>query len=105
MEITITRFVSFEHDGSLKAFCDVSIGSVVLIKGVRIVEGKKGPFVSMPRQLSRNGKWYDSIVPLTKEVKTSIHEAVLAAYERELRLDAGQERRERNARGVRTATP
>lgn len=80
MNITITRFVKFENEGALKAFCDVTVSNLVLIKGIRVVEGKCGPFVSMPRQLSKNGKWYDSVVPLSQEIKRQLHRTVLEAF-------------------------
>lgn len=80
MNVSITRFVRSETDGALKAFCDVSIGGVVLIKGLRIVEGRLGPFISMPRQQNKVGKWYDSVVPLCPTVKKNIVEAVMEAY-------------------------
>ena len=76
----VTRFVPFKNQGALKAFCDIAVEDLLLIKGVRIVEGKRGPFVSMPRQLSRNGKWYDSVVPLSKETRVRLIELVLETY-------------------------
>ena len=81
MDVRITRFVKFDGKGTLKAFCDVAVGNSLLIRGVRVVEGKNGAFVSMPRQLSGTGKWYDSVVPLTPEIKLNIHRAVLEAFQ------------------------
>ncbi len=81
MSFTITRFVKFDGDGALKAFCDVSVKDILLIKGVRVIIGRNGPFVSMPRQQGRNGKWYDSVVPLTKETRLKLIQAVLEAFE------------------------
>jgi len=78
--VTISRFVRHDQDGALKAFCDVVIGGAVLIKGIRVVEGRTGPFISMPRQQSRNGKWYDNVVPLCPVVKENLSRAVLEAY-------------------------
>ena len=80
MHYTITRFVKFEGLGSLKAFCDVSISDLFLIKGIRVVEGRTGHFVSMPRQQGRGGKWYDSVVPLRKETKAELSRIVLEAF-------------------------
>ena len=48
MDFTVTRFVKFSGQGSLKAFCDIAVGDLFLIKGVRVVEGRTGPFISMP---------------------------------------------------------
>ena len=82
MDVTITRFVLFEGAGSLKAFCDVAVGNLVLIKGVRIIGGRTGLFVSMPRQQSKDGTWYDSVVPLSKEMRREISRVVLETFER-----------------------
>ena len=80
MDVRITRFVRFANEGSLKAFCDVAIERLILIKGIRVVEGREGPFISMPRQQSKNGKWYDSAVLLTRELKCELARVVLDAY-------------------------
>ena len=79
-ELAVKRFVKFEGGGSVKAFCDVTVGNSFLIKGVRVVEGKKGLFVSMPRQQGKDEKWYDSVVPLTKATRAELGRIVLAAY-------------------------
>ena len=80
MEFKITRFITCESNGSLKAFCDVAAGERLLIRGIRVVQGRKGPFVSMPRQQSRNGKWYDSVVPVSKHVRAELSRIVLEAF-------------------------
>ena len=79
-ELSVQRMVKFDGEGSLKAFCDLAIGDAFLIKGLRVVEGKKGLFVSMPRQQGKDAKWYESVVALTKEAKDEVSRAVLGAY-------------------------
>lgn len=81
MEITVKRINRLDGEGTGRAFCDVAIAGTVLIKGIKVVEGKKGIFVSMPRQQGKDGQWYDSVVPLTKEARQQISEVVLQAYE------------------------
>lgn len=80
MELTVTRFVIAEGEGALRAFCDISVGGLILVKGIRVVEGRGGLFVSMPRQQNRVGKWYDSVVPLCPDLRSRIEQAVLKAY-------------------------
>ena len=80
MEFSITRFVAYNQNTSLKAFCDVAINRSLLIKGIRIVEGRNGPFVSMPRQKGTKGDWHDSVVPLSKELKDELHRLILETY-------------------------
>ncbi|MBI2870988.1 MAG: septation protein SpoVG family protein [Candidatus Omnitrophica bacterium] len=69
-----------DGEGPLKAFCDLIVGDKVLVKGIRVVEGKNGLFVGMPRRQGTDGKWYDTVFPLSKEVRRTLQEEVLAAY-------------------------
>ena len=80
VELSVKRIVRFDGEGSLKAFCDLAIGEFLLVKGLRVVEGKKGLFVSMPRQQGKDGKWYEVVVMLTKEANTEVSKVVLDAY-------------------------
>jgi len=48
-----------------------------------VMDGKKGMFVSMPREQAKDKKWYDSVRCLTPEVKEEIASKVLAAYRAE----------------------
>ena len=82
-KLSVERMVRFEGEGSLKAFCDLAIGEMLLVKGLRVIEGKKGLFVSMPRQQGKDAKWYESVTALTKEAKDEVSRVVLEAYQRE----------------------
>ena len=79
-ELAVKRIIRFSGEGSLKAYCDLEIGEIVLIKGLRVVNGRNGLFVSMPRQQGKDAKWYDSVVALTDEVKREVGRVVLGAY-------------------------
>ena len=81
MEFGVQRLIRFEGQGSLKAFCDLVVGERLLIKGLRVVEGKNGLFVSMPREQGKDAKWYDNVVALTKETKQELNRVVLDAYQ------------------------
>lgn len=77
--IQVSRIYKFDGDTKLKAFVDVSFGSIV-VKGLRIVDGSNGLFVGMPRHQGKDGKWYDTVYPANKELKQQINDLVLAAY-------------------------
>ena len=79
----VRRLIRFEGEGTVKAYCDLAIGSLFLIRGLRIGGGKNGMFDSMPRQQGKDQKWYDQVSPLSKEVKKAVEEVVLAAYEQD----------------------
>lgn len=80
MEMAVHRMYRFDTDRPLKAFVDVTIDDVLLIKGIRVMDGKKGLFVSMPREQSKDQKWYDTIRCLTIAIRDQITEVVLEAY-------------------------
>ena len=78
--IRVSRIYRFDGDTKLKAFVDISLGGIV-VKGLRIVDGNKGLFVGMPRHQGKDGKWYDTVYPTTKEIKEELNSLVLAAYQ------------------------
>jgi stage V sporulation protein G len=81
MELMVLRLIKFDGEGSLRAFCDLQVGDMFTIKGLRVVNGRKGMFVSMPRQQGKDTKWYDMVEPLNSEVKQEVERLVLTAYE------------------------
>ena len=80
-ELSVKRMVVFNGEGSLKAFCDLAIGEMFLIRGVRVIEGKQGLFVSMPRQQGKDGKWYETVAMLSKEVNAEVKKVLLEEYQ------------------------
>ncbi len=81
MEMTVERINKFDGEGPTKAFCDVAIAGSFLIKGIRVVEGKKGLFVGMPREQGKDGHWYPTVIPLTQEIHQQVSEVVLSTYQ------------------------
>ena len=79
--LEVTRMSRLNSDSSVKAFCDVAINGSFMIKSLKVVYGKNGLFVSMPREQGRNGQWYDTVSPITREAKDSLARIVLKAYE------------------------
>ena len=80
LKLAVTRLHKLDGSGATKAFCDISILDSLVINGLRIVEGEKGLFVSMPREEGKDGKWYNTVIPLKREVKDQIEKIVLEAY-------------------------
>ena len=81
VEVSVKRINRLDGDGALKAFCDLVVGESFLVKGIRVVEGKKGLFVSMPQEQGKDGNWYDTVIPLSKETRQRVSEVVLEAFQ------------------------
>ena len=80
IKIEVTRIHKLDGAGATKAFCDIAVEDSLVINGLRIVEGKDGLFVMMPREAGKDGKWYNTVIPLKREVKDTIEQIVLEAY-------------------------
>ena len=80
LKFAVTRIHKMEGEGATKAFCDLSVMDSLVINGLRVVEGKDGLFVSMPREAGKDGKWYNTVIPLSREIKDEIEKVVLEAY-------------------------
>jgi len=78
--IQVNRIYKVDGDSKLKAFVDVSWAGVIL-KGLRVVNGSNGLFVSMPRHQGKDGKWYNTVYPTNKEIQKHLSDLVLAAYQ------------------------
>lgn len=80
LKIEVARLHKLDGTGPTKAFCDLSIADCFMIKGLRIIEGRDGLIVSMPREEGKDGKWYNTVIPLKREVKDEVERVVLEAY-------------------------
>ena len=81
-------------EGNRLADASVCLDDSFAIRGVKIVNGSSGPFVSMPSYKSGN-QYRDICFPCTKEFKQEFDRAVLDAYQQQLtQLPQRQEQRE-----------
>jgi len=64
----------------LRAIAVIIISDCFIIKSVRLVEGRKGLFVSMPAKRNADDEFIEQCHPITAECKRQIDEAVIEAY-------------------------
>lgn len=83
IDIKVIKIHRLPQDGRIKAFVDLGINDALLIKGIRIVQGKKGLFVSLPTEQGKNERWYERVRCLNEEVRSLIAQKVLEAYSAE----------------------
>lgn len=79
------RFGLFPSEGSVKGVCTVTIGGEFAVKNVKLVEGSKGLFISMPAYKSGD-EYRDIFYPVTKEARAGLQEAVIAEYENQMQI-------------------
>lgn len=63
-----------------KGFIDLELDDTLVIKGLTLVEGKNGLFLSFPSTKGKDGKYYNSIYSLDKEWVNLLQEACIKKY-------------------------
>lgn len=82
MKIKATVYPNKESNTNLKAMVILEVEDCLIINSVKIVEGKRGLFVSMPQYKdTKNGDYKDIVYPNSKEKRNSLTALILAEYE------------------------
>ena len=78
-KITVRAYPS-SRDGSVLAGLTFDINGCFAVRGAKLVQGKNGPFVSMPQR--KVGEGYQEVVfPITKEMRDMINNMAVSAYQ------------------------
>ena len=76
------------QSGKLKAIASVSLDGMFVVKGLKVMDGRKGLFVSMPQEVfsGNDGKkqYSNLFFPVTNGAKEELQTAVLDTYRRHL---------------------
>lgn len=83
MEITEIR-VTLRDEDRLKGFANVTFDGAFVVRGMKIIEGNDGLFVSMPSRKRSNGTYQDIAHPINRKTRELIEERVLKAYAEEV---------------------
>ncbi len=69
------------ENSSLKAYARIIINDGFIINGIRVFEGRDGPFIRFPQEYNKQAsKGYDIAFPLTSELRSYINDQVLSQY-------------------------
>ncbi len=69
-----------QEKGSTLAFASADIGGCFAVTGIKIVEGKEGPFVAMPSQFGKDKQHHDICFPTTSAMREALNTVVMDAY-------------------------
>ncbi|MDP2960906.1 MAG: septation regulator SpoVG [candidate division Zixibacteria bacterium] len=84
MEITEVR-ITLRDEEKLKAFANITFDNAFVIRGLKVINGNQGYFISMPSRKRSDGTHQDIAHPVNNEMRRLIEEKVLQAYESELK--------------------
>lgn len=77
----------YDGNSKTKAFIELVLDNTLVIKGMTLVEGSKGLFLSFPSSKGKDGKYYNSIYSMDKEFTGQLEEACIKKYN-EVRKDS-----------------
>lgn len=82
MKITEVKVFPSKESGRLKAYATVVFDDSFIIRDLKVIEGNKGHFVSMPSRRRKDGTFRDIVHPLNSETRKMIEDAIIKEYER-----------------------
>ena len=85
MEITEVR-ITLRNEEKLKAFASITFDNAFVVRGLKVINGSQGYFVSMPSRRKRDGMFQDLAHPISNDFRKKIEDRVLDAFEHELNL-------------------
>ncbi|MCK4233200.1 septation regulator SpoVG [candidate division WOR-3 bacterium] len=83
MEITEVR-ITLRDEPKLKAFANITLDDCFVIRGLKIIEGVNGFFISMPSRKGKDGTYRDIAHPINNETREKIENIILEEYKSEL---------------------
>ena len=83
-EIKVFLMEQAKQESKLKAYINIVLNDCFVIRGIRVIEGQKGLFISMPSIQKKNGEFQDVAHPINKETRKDLEEKILKAYESKL---------------------
>lgn len=85
MKITDVRVrIVNKEDAKLKAVASITIDDCIVVHDIKIINGEKGLFVSMPSRKTPDGEYKDIVHPINTETREILVKAIFEAYEKAL---------------------
>lgn len=81
----VTRVKIFKGRGGILANMNITIDDCLAINGIKVIEGKKGRFISFPQtsyeDKDGNTQYRDIVFPCTKEARAALNRVLMKKYE------------------------
>lgn len=87
MKTNVTLRLFESAKSSTKAFIDLKLDNTLIIKGLSLVEGKKGLFLSYPGTKGKDGKYYNSVYSIDKDWNKKLEDICITKYKEAKKAD------------------
>jgi stage V sporulation protein G len=82
MNITEVKVYPVKEGGRLKAYATVVFDNCFIIRDLKVIEGDKGLFLSMPSRRRKDGSFRDIVHPLDSSTRKMIEDAVINEFQK-----------------------
>jgi len=97
--MSVNVFPIEEPQGNTMAFASVAVDDLIAIRGIRVVNGENGLFVSMPQsQDKKTGDFHDIAFPLNADLRKAMENEILDKYAAEKGIERPEKRPSLNVR-------
>ena len=80
MQITEVKVYPAPDSGRLKAYATIVFENSFIVRDLKVIEGHKGLFVSMPSRRRKDGTFRDIVHPLNSETRAEIEKRIVNEY-------------------------
>jgi stage V sporulation protein G len=88
LAITEVKVFPARENGKLKAYATIVFENCFIIRDLKVIEGEKGYFVSMPSRRRKDGTFRDIVHPLNSEMRQMVEDFIIKEYQRV--VDSGE---------------
>ena len=88
IEITEVKVYPAKEGGKLKAYATIVFENCFIVRDLKIIEGEKGFFVSMPSRRRKDGTFRDIVHPLDSETRQMVEDFIIKEYHKLLETEA-----------------
>jgi stage V sporulation protein G len=87
MKITEVKVFPTTENGRLQAYATIVFDNDFIVRDLKIINGDKGLFVSMPSRKRKDGSFRDIVHPLNADTRKMIEDAVIEEFNRSMKLE------------------
>ena len=80
MRLEIVKIHRLAEGNLVKAFVDVLFDDVILVRGIKLLDGKRGAFVGMPTVMTGKDKWIERLSIKDKGVYENLSTLVINKF-------------------------
>lgn len=81
MQITDVRVRKVTKEGKMKAVVSITLDNEFVVHDIKVIEGEKGLFITMPSRKAADGEYRDIAHPINSETRERIQSIILEKYE------------------------